>query len=533
MKQGTSLSQTLEQPYTSAGIAARNVDRALLAPAGANDDRVLLSKTDFLNFRICPGYCWVAKHQPDRVPVETDPDVHRRLDDGNTVETLARQRFPGATMIATLDPLEAVRETEAAIAAGATTLFGAAVLTGQGLLARADVLIRDGDGWLLYEIKASTSVTGEHRADATFQAVAFMDAGYRLHRVAVLHLDRDYRRAGAPDPRAMFVLTDLTDHIDRSLVGIMEQIDRALAVVQGTIGDAPCRCDRWTRGRRCPTFSLFHPHIPNGGTVYDLTSIQHMHLRAVLDRGILSLEDWPDDVPLSRRQRLQVETHRSREPWVDRARLRTFLDGLRFPLAFLDYESCQTPVPLYDGCAPWAQIPFQYSLHTVTADGAIEHREFLWTDPVEFPVPHLVRRLREDIVGDGSVVVWSRGSESGRNLEMADALPEHAGFLLGLNERMVDLMETVTGGVWMDPGFNGSASIKKVLPTVAPELSYDTLAIGNGGLAAERWHAAMVGAGDASDTAEREHIFSALREYCHLDTLAMVRIWEHLRSLLR
>jgi len=532
LKQGTLLSQTLDQPYTSTSPTPVDNDRTPSALTRAEDDRVFVSKADFLNFRICPGFCWIAKHQPDRVPSETDPDVRRRLDDGNTVETLAKQRFPGATMIAAVDPVDAVRETEAAIAAGATTLFGATVVTEQGLLARADVVIRDGDGWLLYEIKASTSVTAEHRAGTTFQAVAFMDAGYRLHRVGVLHLDRDYRRTGAPDPQAMFVLTDLTDHVDGAIVQIMEQIDRALVVVQGTIADAPCRCDRWTRGRRCPTFSLFHPHIPNGGTVYDLTSIQHMHLREVLDRGILALEDWPDDVPLSRRQRLQVETHRSREPWVDRARLRTFLDGLRFPLAFLDYESCQAPVPLYDSCAPWAQVPFQYSLHIVTADGVIEHREFLWTDPTEFPVPHLVRQLREDISGDGSVVVWSRGSESGRNLEMAEALPDHAGFLLRLNGRMVDLMETVTGGIWMDPGFSGSASIKKVLPTIAPDLSYDTLAIGNGGLAAERWYAAMVGSGEASDPAERERIFSALREYCHLDTLAMVRIWEHLRCLL-
>lgn len=504
-----------------------------MARTGARHDRVFLSKADFLNFRICPGFCWIAKHQPDRVPVETDPRVRRRLDDGNTVQALARQRFPGATMIATLDPTDAVRETEAAVAAGATTLFGAAVLTRQGLLARADVLTRDGDGWLLYEIKASTSVTAEHRADAAFQAVAFMDAGYNLRRVGVLHLNRDYRRSGAPDPRAMFVLADLTDHVDRALVAVMEQIDRALAVIRGPIADAPCRCDRWTRGRRCPTFSLFHPHIPRGGTVYDLTSIQHVHLGEVLDRGVLSLEDWPDDVPLSRRQRLQVETHRSREPWVDRARLRTFLGRLRFPLAFLDYESCQAPVPLYDGCAPWAQVPFQYSLHIVTADGAIQHRDFLWTDPAEFPVPHLVRQLREDISDDGSVVVWSRGSESGRNVEMAEALPDHAGFLLGLNGRMVDLMETVTGGVWMDPGFSGSASIKKVLPTVAPDLSYDTLAIGNGGLAAELWHAAMVRSGDEPDPAGRERIFQDLRDYCHLDTLAMLRIWEHLRGLIR
>jgi hypothetical protein len=504
-----------------------------LARVETKDDPVFLSKTDFLNFRICPGFCWVAKYQPHRVPVDSDPGARRRVDDGDAVESLARQLFPDATMIATLDPEEAVRQTEAVVAAGATTLFQAAVLTDQGLLARADVLTRDGGGWRMYEIKASTSVTAEHRADATFQTIAFMEAGYDIRHVGLLHLDRDYRLSGLPDPKTMFVVSDLTEHVDRALVPVMEQIEEALTVVRDPTVAAGCRCDRWTRGRRCPAFALFYPGIPSGGTVYDLTSIQQKHLTEVLDRGILSLMDWPDDIPLSRRQRLQIQTLRSGEPWIDRPQLRRFLGRLRFPLHFLDYETCQTAIPQYDGTGPWAQVPFQYSLHIVAEDGAIEHREFLWTERGKFPVPHLVKQLRKDIGGEGSVVVWSGNSEAGRHREMAEALPGDAGFLLRLNGRMVDLMDTVTSGAWMHPGFGGSASIKKVLPTVAPELSYDTLAIGNGGLAAEGWHQAMVGPTDALTIGEREKIFGDLREYCHLDTLAMVRIWEYLRSLVR
>lgn len=360
-----------------------------------------------------------------------------------------------------------------------------------------------------------------------------MEAGYDLRRIGLLHLDRNYRLSGSPDPETMFVVSDLTESVDRALVPVMKQIEEALAVVRNSTAAPACQCDRETRRRRCPAFARFHPRIPAGGTVYDLTSIHHRHLTQVLDRGILSLADWPDDIPLSRRQRLQVETHRAREPWIDDTRLRTFLGKLRFPLHFLDYETCQTAIPLYDGCAPWAQVPFQYSLHIVTADDELQHREFLWTAPGEFPARHLVEQLRRDIGGDGSVVVWWRNLEADRQREMAEALPDAAGFLRGLNGRMVDLMEPVTSGAWMDPELGGSASIKKVLPAVAPELSYDTLPIGNGGLAAERWHQAMADPADALTGAEREAIFSGLREYCHLDTLAMVRIWKHLRELVR
>lgn len=525
-EQGTPLSQSIEQMQTV--MTARNEQPERSALTG----RVgFLSRSDFLNYRICPGFCWVAKHQPHRLPIDTDPGVRRRIGDGHAVEALARQRFPGGTVIDTPDPDEAVRQTEAAVAAGATTLFQAAVLTSHGLLARAGVLTRDDGGWRLYEITSSTSVTAEHRAEATFQSIAFMEAGYDLRRVGMLHLDRGYRLSGSPDPQTMFIDSDLTESVDGLLVPVMEQIDEALAVARHPAVVPACRCDRETRRHRCPAFALFHPRIPVGGTVYDLTAIHHLHLAEVLDRGILSLADWPADIPLSKRQSLQVATQRASEPWTDTAQLRRFLDRLRFPLHFLDYETCQAAIPLWDGCAPYAQVPFQYSLHIVNGEGETEHREFLWTEPGEFPVPHLVRQLRWDIGDRGSVVVWSRDFEADRQRDMAEALPDDAGFLLGLNGRLVDLMEPITSGLWMHPKFGGSASIKNVLPAVSPELSYDALAIGNGGLAAERWHQAVAGPKGALTAHEREAIFTALREYCHLDTLAMVRIWRHLQGI--
>ena len=35
------------------------------------------------------------------------------------------------------------------------------------------------------------------------------------------------------------------------------------------------------------------------------------------------------------------------------------------------------PVPLYEGTRPYQTLPFQWSLHTVAADGALTHAAFL------------------------------------------------------------------------------------------------------------------------------------------------------------
>jgi hypothetical protein len=82
------------------------------------------------------------------------------------------------------------------------------------------------------------------------------------------------------------------------------------------------------------------------------------------------------------------------------------------------------------------------------------------------------------------------------------------------------------------PDFNGSASIKKVLPVAAPSLSYDQLDISDGMTAAERWVQVVLREPGALAETDRDEVFAALREYCQRDTLAMVRVLDHLRDLM-
>ena len=73
------------------------------------------------------------------------------------------------------------------------------------------------------------------------------------------------------------------------------------------------------------------------------------------------------------------------------------------------------------------------------------------------------------------------------------------------------------------PGFAGRTSIKKVLPVMAPELSYERLPVNNGSDAAGVFGLMRVGE-YAADThaVHRERLL----EYCKLDTTAMVRLHE-------
>jgi hypothetical protein len=138
----------------------------------------------------------------------------------------------------------------------------------------------------------------------------------------------------------------------------------------------------------------------------------------------------------------------------------------------------------------------------------------------------------------GHVVVWHKGFECNRNLEVAKRVPSAANFMKDINNRIFDLEEVFKKQYYVHKDFKGSSSIKKVLPVLVPDLSYKELDIREGGSAADAWDK-LVSAGRRSDLKNRERsdleeadkIIHALREYCKLDTYAMYAIWRELYKL--
>ncbi len=104
--------------------------------------------------------------------------------------------------------------------------------------------------------------------------------------------------------------------------------------------------------------------------------------------------------------------------------------------------------------------------------------------------------------------------------ELAEVFPDLAPALLAAKARLVDLLP-IARGHYYHRDMRGSWSLKAVLPTLAPELSYETLAVGDGGMAMEAFKEMM-----CADTngERREHLRQALLQYCERDTWAMVKI---------
>jgi hypothetical protein len=174
---------------------------------------------------------------------------------------------------------------------------------------------------------------------------------------------------------------------------------------------------------------------------------------------------------------------------------------------------------------PWQQVPFQYSLHILHEDGQIEHHEYLHAENND-PRPGLIAAMHQHFLGKGSVVVYYAPFEKSRIKEMAEDFPDYANFLLSINERVWDQLGLFKE-CFNDHRLVLSKSIKVVLPTFVPELSYKLLNVQKGDQAQLEWRKMI----DLKWEPSKEKLANDLKAYCRLDTLAMVKLHDFLGSL--
>ncbi|MEA2056759.1 MAG: DUF2779 domain-containing protein, partial [Patescibacteria group bacterium] len=215
---------------------------------------------------------------------------------------------------------------------------------------------------------------------------------------------------------------------------------------------------------------------------------------------------------------------------IDRQKIQKFLNSLQYPLYFFDYETFSSVIPQFDGCSPYKDYPFQYSLHVKRSpDAELAHFEYLHNNESN-PIPSLLKQLKNDIGSNGTVLTWNMSYEKGCNKRMASLYPDYANFLEQLNQRINDLMLPFSKMWFFDKDFFGSASVKKVVPVLCPELSYKELNIGDGLLARRLWTETIL---QREHAYRKDEVLSDLSKYCTLDTYAMVKILTKLKASIK
>ena len=263
------------------------------------------------------------------------------------------------------------------------------------------------------------------------------------------------------------------------------------------------------------------------------------------------------------------------------------IDRWEYPVHFLDFEAGNYAVPIRKNRAPYHLVIFQFSCHTLHRDGHLHHHE--WIARAQEPYPNYVmaRGLRQvPDIDEGTIVQYSNFERTALKMirdeleeesdEISDA-PALIGWLESVIRRndsksrggpyLADLSRLVKQ-FYYNQHMADSLSIKDVVQSVltiseplkqyygAPYNSsnfddmqwwqwdedhheaknpYHLLRAKQSGMKVGRGTEAMVTFGrilsGSLRTNQQELAIKALLQYCELDTLAMVMIYQHWKAL--
>ncbi|NTU66876.1 MAG: DUF2779 domain-containing protein [Candidatus Moranbacteria bacterium] len=497
-----------------------------------------LSKTNFLICLDCAKNAWLKIHKPEVYKKKGLSSFELNIvDTGNQIDELARGLFPDGMLVKSRDDTEITKK----LMEEKTPVIYQPVFATEKYFAVADIFVFNSDTnvYDLYEVKSSTvseenggRKTEDYLIDMAFQKNVLDDLDIKVGTLNLIRLNKKYVRHGEINLKELFFVEDLTSQVNEKLKDVRNNMEGAYEVLSSeTEPTGHCDCILKGKNSHCTTSWYSNSDLPE----YPVHAISRIgnskkKLAELVDSGIFSIHDVPDYFKLSANQRRQVDTAKSGKEYIDKKGISEFLGAMKYPLAFLDYETFPSALPRYDRYSPYQQIPFQFSLHVIESlDGELVHQEFIYTGK-DCPDEYFTEALKKHLPERGSVIVWSQRFEKGINKQLGERLSDYRDFMESVNNRVIDLMIPFSGNTTMydHPEFKGSASIKYVLPALVPHLSYKNMHIQEGGSASDTWNRIV---SDEYSEDEKNMKIQALKDYCHLDTLAMVEIWKVLKSV--
>ncbi len=485
-----------------------------------------LSKSRYCKGIQCPKMLWLEKYKPNEM---TEVDNSSVLEQGNMVHEVARYLFGEHINIEYTDNLsEMIKDTYRTIESYESIIITEASFNYDNNFCSVDILKKNKDNYEIYEVKSSTGLKDVYINDASYQYYVLTNLGFNVTKCSVVTINRDYERIGKIKLDKLFTEHDITSTVKDLQAKVKENIklineytsdelERAMAIDTHCYDPYPC-----------PFFNYCTRNLPHPN-VFDITREVGTTAMKLYKQGYTSFEDLLN-AKIRDRYRMRIEFELYDKPdFIDKESINEFLDTLSYPLYFLDFETYQMPIPLYDYVHPYEQVPFQYSLHYYENENSeLKHTEYLGipgTDPRRL----LAEQLVKDIPMNTCVLAYNMSFEKGRIKRLAEIYQDLSEHLMNIHDHIKDLEDSFSKGYYYTKSMEGSSSIKKVLPALFPSdpsLDYHNLELIQNGTDAMNSFRAM----ENMTKEELAYTRERLLRYCELDTYAMVKIYQKLKK---
>lgn len=484
--------------------------------------KIGLSKSKITMWRQCPKRLWLDRFK--RELAEVSQGVASRMEAGHQVGELAQSFFPDGFLVEDEDLTSAIATTKAHLNNNPNQTIFEATLEHDGLLVRADLLVPTNNGYRLIEVKSSGGLKDYYHDDFTIQKWVFDKNDIKIATVELAHIDTSFIYKGDGDYSNFLKFLKVDHIVEANLNNVESWVDDARDVLNNEEPNIDCGKHCY-KPFDCPFIGYCNPENGIEAPKYGLNMYSRLSEKTldILElKGFSNGLDVPDEYLNSTNKHIKKITQ-SGTYFLD-PEAKEIIENLSYPRYYFDFETIAFTIPKWAITKPFQQIPFQWSCHIEDENGQLKHHEFLDLSGKD-PRRSCAEKMIEIMGKSGPVIVYNKSFEMRVISELATLFPDLSENLLAINDRVFDLLP-IMRNYYYHPDMYGSWSIKAVLPTIVPELSYENMEVGNGGDAQEAYLELV-----SMDVATHNYnsLKSSLLKYCEQDTIAMFKIVEFIR----
>ena len=385
------------------------------------------SKSKYCSYWQCPKLAWLNQHRPEERVTDGNEDAH--MEAGREVGKLAKSLFGPFVDVTSyvdqqLDLFTMLEKTKSEMEKD-TPVICEAAFSYEGCYCAVDILKKTDDGWAIYEVKSSTAIVDRedvepvHAADIAYQKYVLEHCGVSVTGTYLVNINSNYVREGELNLQKLFCIRDVSDAIKEELKDVKKHLKEAREILtnpEEPVCDLEVGC---YSPYPCTYWNYCTKHVPKE-SVFDLYRLPFKKKLEYYHQGLISYQDLnKSGVIKNPKQQRQISfVLEEKGTYVERENIRAFLEQLTYPLYFLDFETMQPVIPLFDGTKPYQQIPFQYSLHYIESKGGLlKHKEFLAESGIN-PLREIAEALCRDIPMNVCVTAYNKAFECTRLKEL-------------------------------------------------------------------------------------------------------------------
>jgi CRISPR/Cas system-associated exonuclease Cas4 (RecB family) len=406
-----------------------------------------LSKSTYIKGLQCPKALYLYKNRyflRDPMP----PSQQARLNRGSDVGELARSLFPEGIDVSPASPSQikrSIERTAELLQDENTKVIYEATFKTDNVVVMNDILVRDTDGWIAYEVKSSLKVSQTYKDDIALQFYVIEGSGLQLKDISILYLNNEYRLEKTLNINELLKQESLLDYAREKREEVKKRVNELLEVAN--LGSSPAV----SIGPQCnaPYPCEFRGHCWKGVArtgVLQLSQMPEEERFQMYHSGVRELGQVVPDDTWSAALRLQLKALLKGSNQYRRDALLKHFAGFNTSGMVTQLLVTRPAIPLFPGNRPFHPVPVGFACLRATS----AEQELLLPAPKAFDPPVILQQWISICQGAGSILCWDAGEMRNWLTIWSEDHPGLSENLSSLSTRLIDIRTILEEG-WFAP----------------------------------------------------------------------------------